>query len=96
MTDILPGHIPTRNDAWLKRLDDPEMTMLPKLHQKTIKYTDAMAEATDQMRKFDLIEFKTGDVVMILAQGATTKAMKPLLGLKSVLPSESKGWQQAA
>ncbi|KNC83572.1 hypothetical protein SARC_04177 [Sphaeroforma arctica JP610] len=38
-----------------------------------------MAEATDQMRKFDLIEFKTGDVLMILAQGATTKAMKPLL-----------------
>ncbi|KNC87495.1 hypothetical protein SARC_00381 [Sphaeroforma arctica JP610] len=80
MTNDLPGHIPTTSDAWLKRLDDLEKTILPKLRQKTIKYTDAMAEATDQLRKFDLIEFKAGDVVILLAQGATTKAMKPLLG----------------
>ncbi|KNC84813.1 hypothetical protein SARC_02988 [Sphaeroforma arctica JP610] len=79
MIGDLPGHIPATNDAWLKRLDEPKKTILPKLEQQTIKYTDTMAEATDQMRKFDLFEFKTGDGVMILAQGATTQAMEPLL-----------------
>ncbi|KNC83109.1 hypothetical protein SARC_04628 [Sphaeroforma arctica JP610] len=68
LTDDFPGHISTTNDAWLNQLDELEKTILPKLHQKTIKYTGAMVEATDQMRKFNLLEFKTEVVVMILAE----------------------------